>query len=134
MNKIGLVLEGGANRGIFTSGVLDCFRNYNVYFPYIISVSVGCCNALDYVSKQLGRTRECMIPNGRNIPPINLRNLMINKSIINLDLVFDEYPNKLVPFDFNAYFESSVESEYVVTNCNTGRAEYLSENREKKDL
>ena len=54
MEKVGLILEGGANRGIFTSGVTDCLKENNLYLPYIISVSVGTCNAIDYVSKQIG--------------------------------------------------------------------------------
>lgn len=68
LNKIGLILEGGANRGIFTAGVLDLFKSRDIYLPYVVSVSVGTCNAIDYVSKQFGRTKACMIPNGRNIP------------------------------------------------------------------
>lgn len=134
MKKVGLILEGGANRGIFTSGVMDCLKKYNIYFPYVVSVSVGTCNAIDYVSKQIGRTKDCMIPNGRNIPPINLRHIPKKGSMINLDMVFDEYPNRTVPFDYETYFSSEIESEYVVTNCKTGEAEYLSEKDDKMRL
>ena len=134
MKKVGLVLEGGANRGVFTAGVLDCLRRYNLYVPYVVSVSVGTCNAMDYVSKQIGRTKECMIPNGRNIPPINWRNIPKHKSLVNLDMVFDEYPNAMIPFDYRTYFASEIESEYVVTNCHTGEAEYLSEKQDRKRL
>ena len=134
MQKVGLILEGGANRGIFTSGVTDCLKKNNIYFPYVVSVSVGTCNAIDYVSRQFGRTKDCMIPNGRNIPPINLRHLLTKGTMINLDMVFDEYPNKIVPFDYAAYFSSPILSEYVVTNCITGQAEYLNEGKNKKRL
>lgn len=134
MGKVGLILEGGANRGIFTSGVTDCLKENNIYLPYVISVSVGTCNAIDYVSKQIGRTKECMIPEGRNIPPINWRHILTKKTMINLDMVFDEYPNKVVPFDYDTYFSSDIESEYVVTNCHSGKAEYLSEKCDKKRL
>lgn len=134
MKRVGLILEGGANRGIFTAGVLDFFKSKDIYLPYVVSVSVGTCNAIDYVSKQIGRTKECMIPNGRNIPPISLRNVPHKKTMINLDMVFDEYPNKLVPFDYATYLASDIISEYVVTNCITGRAEYLSEKKNEKRL
>lgn len=134
LKKIGLILEGGANRGIFTAGVLDLFKCKGLYLPYVVSVSVGTCNALDYVSKQFGRTRECMIPNGRNIPPVSLQNIPKKKTMINLDMVFDEYPNHLVPFDYAAYWSSDIVSEYVVTNCITGQAEYLSEKKDEKRL
>ena len=54
--------------------------------------------------------------------------------MINLDMVFDEYPNRIVPFDYNTYFSSDIRSEYVVTNCFTGKAEYLSEGKDRKRL
>lgn len=132
--KTGLILEGGANRGIFTSGVLDFFKCQNLYLPYVVSVSVGSCNAIDYVSRQIGRTKECMIPNGRNVPPINWRHLKNKKTVINLDMVFDEYPNRIVPFDYETYWASNIISEYVVTNCLNGRPEYLSEKKDKNRL
>ena len=58
----GLILEGGATRGVFTAGVLDYLTEQDYYeFAYIVGVSAGACNALDYVSRQTGRTRDCMI-------------------------------------------------------------------------
>lgn len=132
--KIGLILAGGANRGVFTAGVLDFFQKHNVYTPYVISVSVGSCNALDYVSRQIGRTKNCRIPNGRNVPPINWRHFFKIGTIIDLDMVFNEYPNRIVPFDYGSYASSDTESEYVVTNCYNGKAEYLSDRDNKKRL
>ena len=134
LKEVGLILEGGANRGVFTAGVLDFFKSKDIYLPYVVSVSVGTCNAIDYVSKQFGRTKECMIPNGRNIPPISLCNVLKKKTMVNLDMVFDEYPNKLVPFDYATFFASDIVSEFVVTNCVTGKAEYLTEKKNEKRL
>lgn len=62
IKKATIVLEGGATRGIFTSGVLDCLMEKEIYMSDVIGVSAGACNALDYVSRQPGRTRDCMIP------------------------------------------------------------------------
>lgn len=134
MKGTGLILEGGANRGIFTAGVLDFFQEQKLYLPYVVSVSVGSCNALDYVSGQAGRTKSCMIPGSRNIPPIHWRHLRSKKSVVNLDMVFDEYPNRLVPFDYKSYFSSSIISEFVVTNCENGQAEYLTEHENRNRL
>ena len=61
MIKATLVLEGGANRGVFTSGVLDYLMGKELYMSNVIGVSAGACNAVDYVSKQAGRSRECVI-------------------------------------------------------------------------
>ena len=61
MEKATLVLEGGATRGVFTSGVLDYLMEKDLYMSHVIGVSAGSCNGMDYVSKQIGRTKECMI-------------------------------------------------------------------------
>ena len=65
MTEAGLVLEGGATRGVFTSGALDYLMEKDLYFSYVVGVSAGSCNAVDYVSKQIGRTRDCMIHRGK---------------------------------------------------------------------
>lgn len=134
MKNCGLILEGGANRGIFTSGVLDCFQENNIYLPYVLAVSVGSCNALDYVSKQIGRTKSCFIPKGNITPPIHIKHILSVKNIINFDLEFNTFPNKLIPFNYDSYFESGITCEYVITNCLTGKAEYLSETKNKEML
>ena len=59
MVKGTIVLEGGARRGIFTSGVLDFLMEQDLYFSDVIGVSFGACNASSYVSKQIGRMRDC---------------------------------------------------------------------------
>ena len=56
-----LVLEGGATRGVFTSGVLDFLMEKDFYTTDVIGVSAGACNAIDNVSRQVGRTKKCMI-------------------------------------------------------------------------
>ena len=56
MQKAALILEGGAKRGVFTSGVLDYLMEQEYYIPHVIGVSAGSCNAVDYVSRQRGRT------------------------------------------------------------------------------
>ena len=53
MIQAGLVLEGGATRGVFTSGALDYLMEQDLYFSNVVGVSAGSCNAVDYVSKQI---------------------------------------------------------------------------------
>lgn len=61
MKRAGLVLEGGANRGIFTAGVLDYLMEQDYYIPYVVGTSAGACNATGYVAKQPGRMKKCTI-------------------------------------------------------------------------
>lgn len=56
MIKGALVMEGGALRGVYTSGVLDIFIEHGIKFEYVIGVSAGAVNAQNYVSGQMGRT------------------------------------------------------------------------------
>ena len=123
----GLILEGGASRGVFTAGVLDYLMEQEYYeFSYVAGVSAGSCNAVDYVSRQLGRTKECMI-HKEHAKYINLKTAIKKKSLFDMDMIFDKYPNEIYPFDYDTYFESNIHCELVVTNCNTGQAEYLNE-------
>ncbi len=124
--KTGLILEGGAVRGIFTAGVLDRLMENGIYFPYVIGVSAGGGNAMSYVSQQKGRTCR-MINVPRNESYYGFRQFIGSKKIINLDKMVFEYPYKQFPFDFDTYFNSGIFTEYACSCLETGEAEYLSE-------
>ena len=128
MQKATLVLEGGATRGVFTSGVLDYLMEQEFYTSHVIGVSAGACNAVDYVSRQPGRTRDCMIPTDKNLSYYyGMRKFIKEKSLMNMDMIFDIYPKQIYPFDFATYFRSEMNCELVTTNCVTGKAEYMDE-------
>ena len=55
IEKVALVLQGGAVRGAFTAGVLDIFMENDLYFQYVVGVSAGALISLSYLSKQIGR-------------------------------------------------------------------------------
>ena len=74
--NIGLVLEGGGMRGVFTSGVLDAFMKHNIYFKYIVAVSAGACNGMSYVSRQPRRARISNIDYLARYKYIGLRHLV----------------------------------------------------------
>ena len=131
--KTGLILEGGAVRGIFTAGVLDRLLEDDVYFPYVIGVSAGGGNAMSYVSHQKGRTCQ-MINVPRNESYYGFKQFLGSGKIINLDKMAFEYPYKQFPFDFDTYFNSGVDTEYVCTCMETGKAEYLSETEDCQRL
>mgnify|MGYP005792650653 FL=1 len=135
MVKATLVLEGGATRGVFTSGALDYLMEKDFYTSYVIGVSAGCCNGVDYVSKQPGRTRDCMIHKEKEYNYYyGFRKFIKEKSLMDMDMVFDRYPNEIFPFDYDTYFSSDIECEIVTTNCVTGRAEYMTEDSDRQRL
>ena len=125
--KTGLVLEGGGMRGVFTSGVLDAFMKYELYFPYVVAVSAGACNGLSYMSHQPRRARYSNIDMLRKYDYISLKSLLTQGSIFDPNILYERFPNEIVPFDYQAYRQNPATFEMVTTNCVTGRAEYLSE-------
>lgn len=135
MINASLVLEGGATRGVFTSGALDYLMEQNLYMSHVVGVSAGSCNGVDYVSKQIGRTRDCMIHKEKEYDYyMGIRKFLKEKSLLNMDMIFDKYPNEIFPFDYETYFASEMEFEVVTTNCVTGQAEYMKEKKEKERL
>lgn len=128
----GLVLEGGGMRGVFTSGVLDAFMKHGRYFPYIVAVSAGACNGMSYVSRQPRRARVSNIDFLARYQYIGLRHLVTQGCIFDRELLYDKFPNQLLPFDFDTYFKYAADFEMVTTNCLTGRPMYLSETTDQR--
>ncbi len=123
----GLVLEGGGMRGVFTSGVLDAFMKHDIYFHYVVSVSAGACNGMSYISRQPRRARISNIDYLARYKYIGIRHLVTQGCIFDRELLYDKFPNQLLPFDFDTYFKNAGEFEMVTTNCLSGRAMFLRE-------
>ncbi|EGN56676.1 patatin family protein [Hallella multisaccharivorax DSM 17128] len=131
-HSMGLVLEGGGMRGVFTSGVLDAFMKHGVYFDYIVAVSAGACNGMSYVSHQPRRARLSNIDFLAKYDYIGLRHLVTQGCIFDQRLLYDRFPNELIPFDYDEFFKHSAGFEVVTTNCITGRSEYLTETHDRQ--
>lgn len=134
MKQAGLILEGGGTRGVFTAGVLDYFMEQGLYLPYVIGVSAGACNAVNYVSRQPGRMKTCTIDFLEAGSYVGLKYLVKNHSLFNMDLIFDIFPNKIIPFDYDTFFSSRQTCILTATNCLTGQAAYLTERQERARL
>ena len=130
----GLVLEGGGMRGVFTSGVLDAFMKHDVYFPYVVAVSAGACNGMSYISRQPRRARYSNIDLLRKYGYISLKNLLMKGSIFDPTLLYERFPNDILPFDYEAYGRYPGTFEMVCTNCQTGLAEYLTEKENRRRM
>ncbi len=133
MYEAGLVLEGGSTRGIFTSGALDYLLEKDMEFSYVVGVSAGSCNAVDFVSKQFARTRHCFMPEREN-DYMTVGAILKKHSIFDMDIIFDKYPKDIYPFDFDTYFGSETVCEIVATNARTGKAEYFQEKADRERL
>lgn len=133
MKNIGLVLEGGGMRGIYTTGVLDFFMDNDLYIPYVIGVSAGACQGVSYVSKQRGRGERAILNHIENPRYISKRNLLFKRSIMDMDFLFDEIPNIYEPFDYDTFFENEQKFILVGTSCRTGEAIYFDGKKDRNE-
>lgn len=126
-NKSGLILEGGGMRGVFTCGVLDCFMDRDIRFPYTIGVSAGACNGLSYISNQRGRAKFSNIDLLEKYNYIGVKHLIKKGNIMDFDLLFHTFPNEILPYDYERLANTEQHFEMVTTNCKTGKACYYEE-------
>lgn len=131
-NFSGLVLEGGGMRGVFTCGVLDNFMDRGIRFPYTIGVSAGACNGLSYMSGQRGRAKFSNIDLLEKYHYIGLKYLLKKRNIMDFDLLFRDFPERILPYDYETYFHCPERYVMVTTNCLTGEANYFEEKRSKE--
>lgn len=126
-SHIGLVLEGGGLRGVFTCGVLDCFMDHGIRFPFTVGVSAGACNGLSYMSGQRGRAKSSNIDLMEKHQYVGFKYLLTQGCIMDFKLLFEDFPEKIIPYNYDAYFSNPDRFVIVTTNCLTGKAEYFEE-------
>ena len=123
--KTALVLEGGGLRGVFSAGVIDCFLDHDIRFDYVIGVSAGACNAMAILGKQKRYFWSIInTVSGRN-SFYGVSQMVDSHRFVNLDKIFYEYTEQF-HFDFDTLMNNPAEWEMVVSNIETGKAEYMT--------
>jgi len=125
----GLVLEGGAFRGLFTAGVLDGLLDIKAELKYVIGVSAGITNAYSYISKQRGRNLEIMEKYMGDKRYISYGNLIRCGSLMDFEFVFDEIPNKYSVFDYDEFYKYDGKVLAGAFNIETGKIEYFDKDK-----
>jgi predicted patatin/cPLA2 family phospholipase len=125
LKETGLVLEGGGMRGLYTAGVLDYFMERNLYFPYVVGVSAGACQACSYLSRQIGRNRKVNIDYIKDPRYLGYGNMLRRRELFGMDFIFDDIPNKLVPFDYQSFDRATERFVIGTTDCETGLPWYF---------
>lgn len=124
MEKVGLILEGGGMRGVFTTGVLDCFLDNGIEFGEIIGVSAGACHACSYISKQRKRARDICVNYIDDKRYCSIYSLITTGDMFGVQFAYHEIPDVLYPFDHETYNSSETKLYSTVTNVESGKAEY----------
>ena len=120
----GLILEGGAMRGMFTAGVLDVFLEHGISFDGVCGVSAGAVFGCNFKSGQVGRairytTRFC-----RDARYGSFWSLLKTGNLYDVDFCYHEIPEKLDIFDAKAYRENPAAFYAVCTDVDTGKPIY----------
>ena len=129
-----LVLEGGGMRGVFTCGVLDYLMDHHIQFPYAVGVSAGACNGLSYMSHQRGRGKYSNIDLLAKYKYIGIRPLLKRRGLIDQQLLFHRFPDRILPYNYKAYADNPNRFEMVTTDCYTGKACYWEEKHDEKRI
>ena len=122
--KKGLVLEGGAMRGMFSAGVIDVLMENNIEFDAVVGVSAGAAFGCNYKSKQIGRTIRYNMKYIKDPRYCSFRSLIKTGDMFGKDFCYNEIPNKLDPFDNDTFKKNPVEFYVVATDINNGKAVY----------
>lgn len=123
--KVGLLLEGGAMRGLYTAGIIDTLIEEQIKIDGIVGVSAGALFGMNYKSKQKGRVLRYNKKYAKNKNYMGLYSWLTSGNIINEEFCFNRIVNELDPVDFETYKNSKEDFYAVVTNIETGEAEYI---------
>ena len=123
--KIGMVLEGGAKRGIYTAGVLDVLLENGLIADGVIGVSAGAIHGCSYASMQAGRSIRYNMKYGRDYRFMSFKSLFLTGNMVETEFCYHELPEKLDPYDNEAFKRSGIEFFAVCSNVETGQAEYV---------
>lgn len=133
--KTGLVLEGGAMRGMYTAGVLDIFMENNITVDGAIGVSAGATFGCNFKSKQIGRSIRYNMKYSHDPRYVGIRSLIKTGDLYGADFCYKELPNKLDLFDVETYQKNPMEFYVVATDINTGKPVYhLCPDGDERDI
>ena len=122
--KKGLVLEGGAMRGLFSSGIVDRIMEENIYFDGLIGVSAGACFGCNYKSKQIGRALRYNLEYCNDKRYCSIRSFLKTGDMYGAEFCYHELPEKLDIFDKEVFNANSTEFYLVCTDVETGKPIY----------
>ena len=123
--KTGLVLEGGAMRGMYTAGVLDVMLDEDIHVDGVIGVSAGVLFGVNYLSKQRGRSIRYNKRFNGDKRYMGMHSLLTTGNIVNTEFAYYTVPYELDVFDDETFMNSGVPFYAVVTNMQTGKPEYM---------
>lgn len=125
MYQAGLILEGGGMKGMYTAGVLEFFLDKDIEFSSCYGVSAGACHMCSYLSKQKKRGYQVAVDYLDQKSYCSVESLIKTGDLFGADMCYGLIPDYLNPYDYDAFKNYGGKAYAVVTNINTGDAEYI---------
>ncbi len=134
--KVGLVLEGGGMRGMYTTAVLDVFLEQDIKVDGVVGVSAGAIHGATYLSEQIGRNVRYNLKYINDKRYMSLHSLITTGDLFNKDFCYDTIPNELNKFDYETFTKNAEQIPFYVvcTNLESGEAEYIRITDLKEDM
>lgn len=132
--KVGLVLEGGSMRGMYTAGILDVMMENNIEVDGAIGVSAGALFGCNYKSRQIGRAIRYNMQYCNDSRYVGMKNLLLTGDLYGAEFCYDILPKTLDVFDSEAFRNNPMEFYVVCTNVVTGQAVYRKCEKGLEDL
>lgn len=123
--KIGLVLEGGGFRGLFTEGILERFLENDIQLPYVIGVSMGSIEGSCYIAKQKRRNYDIAMTYVDDERYVSVKNMLTKGGMFGMEFLFNDLAYNLVPFDFETFHASDQELVIGAMSCHSGLTDYF---------
>lgn len=122
--KTGLVLEGGAMRGMFTAGVIDVMMENGIDFDGLVGVSAGSSFGCNFKSRQPGRILRYNLRFCKDSRYIGLKSLLTTGNLIGAEFAYHTLPLELDIFDCATFESNPMEFHLVCTDVETGLPVY----------
>lgn len=132
MSKNGLICEGGGTKAAYTAGVLECFLDYGIEFPYTAGISAGAFCLLAYVSKQKDRLRVTGVDSTCRKEAVGLYPILHEKTIFGINSTYDFVEEK-APLDIEVFRNNPCELEMGLYNIENGEIEYFNKAMYRED-
>lgn len=132
MKKIGLICEGGGTKAAYTCGVLQCFLDEGIEFPYTVGISAGAEVLLPFVSKQKERLRVTGVDAASDPKAIGLSPLLKERGVFGIHHVC-KFIEEHAPLDYDTFINSPTKLDIGVYNMDTNQVEYFSKEHFDKE-
>lgn len=126
LSDTALIFEGGGMRAAASSPVAHAFLESAVYFPWVGGISAGSSTTVNYLSRDISRTRESFTSFAADPHFGNLRTLIQGKGFFNADYIYQHTsePDEALPFDFDTFYSQSARMTIGAFKVATGETVY----------